>query len=240
MKNFRMTSYLLLFLCAMSLSFAAYAVDCTVDFDMDGDGHNSLDCGGDDCDDYDVKRYPGNVELCDAVDRDEDCDYTTFGERDADGDGFWDDRCQNVYPDGQTSSIGEDCDDSKRSIHPIATEACNGIDDNCDGGIDWEAQVFQYGDYDLDGYGDPGDAPMKVCPGTAGFSVLSNDCDDGNPAIGPGDQVCIEGAPEALLVCGSDGQWLPSTCPVDQQCAMQNNGTGLCVGVDSKSAGKNK
>ena len=32
--------------------------------DMDGDGHNSVACGGDDCDDTDPDRFPGNVETC--------------------------------------------------------------------------------------------------------------------------------------------------------------------------------
>lgn len=37
---------------------------------------------GDDCDDDDPDRYPGNFEICDDDDHDEDCDPTTFGTRD--------------------------------------------------------------------------------------------------------------------------------------------------------------
>src|SRR5690606_28768400 len=36
--------------------------------DTDGDGHVSAHCGGDDCDDSDGNRYPGNAETCDARD----------------------------------------------------------------------------------------------------------------------------------------------------------------------------
>lgn len=47
--------------------------------DNDGDGHLAASCGGDDCDDNDSNRYPGNVEILDAADHDEDCDVNTHG-----------------------------------------------------------------------------------------------------------------------------------------------------------------
>ncbi|WMS86822.1 MopE-related protein [Pleionea litopenaei] len=56
--------------------------------DRDGDGHGALSCGGDDCDDRDPNRFPGNPEICDANGIDEDCDPKTVGDKDADGDGF--------------------------------------------------------------------------------------------------------------------------------------------------------
>lgn len=51
-------------------------VGCT---DNDGDGHMAMSCGGDDCDDNDSNRYPGNVEVNDPADHDEDCDVNTHG-----------------------------------------------------------------------------------------------------------------------------------------------------------------
>ncbi len=67
----------------------------TICWDRDGDGHQDVACGGDDCDDADASRYPGNVELCDDRGHDEDCNPATVGNKDTDGDGFIDDKCKN-------------------------------------------------------------------------------------------------------------------------------------------------
>ncbi len=66
---------------------------CDVAMDADGDGSTALACGGDDCDDGDPNRYPGNFEVCDAMGHDEDCNPNTFGNRDNDGDGYVDMFC---------------------------------------------------------------------------------------------------------------------------------------------------
>src|SRR5687767_11836059 len=52
--------------------------------DLDADGHGDRACGGDDCDDDDPMAFPGNDEICDADDRDEDCNPATFGRVDLD------------------------------------------------------------------------------------------------------------------------------------------------------------
>lgn len=62
--------------------------------DNDGDGSKAIACGGDDCDDGDPNRFPGNIEICDARGIDEDCDPTTVGDLDRDGDGFVSDLCR--------------------------------------------------------------------------------------------------------------------------------------------------
>ena len=65
---------------------------CETNPDADGDGAYASICGGDDCDDLDPDRYPGNTEVCNAG-RDEDCDPKTGGNRDSDGDGYPDSDC---------------------------------------------------------------------------------------------------------------------------------------------------
>lgn len=92
--------------------------------DRDGDGHAATRAGGDDCDDRDGSRYPGNTEVCDDRDHDEDCNPMTFGHRDEDGDGEVDVRCCNRTPSG-LRTCGTDCDDANRAIQP-ASQICDG------------------------------------------------------------------------------------------------------------------
>ena len=57
---------------------------------------------------------------------------------DADSDGFGNAAVTieaSTAPEGYVSN-STDCDDTKASVYPGATEICNGIDDNCDGQID--------------------------------------------------------------------------------------------------------
>ena len=100
------------------------------DADVDGDGSKAQWCGGDDCDDDDRRRYPGATEVCDPEDVDEDCDPTTFGERDADRDGAFDARCCNQ------GNCGDDCDDNRASTNPDVPETCDSVDNDCDGSVD--------------------------------------------------------------------------------------------------------
>ena len=53
-----------------------------------------MHCGGNDCDDRDPNRFPGNPEVCDPRGIDEDCDPKTVGEVDKDGDGFISSLCR--------------------------------------------------------------------------------------------------------------------------------------------------
>ena len=102
--------------------------------DCDGDGRRAEAVGGDDCDDMDGNRYPGNVEIADFDGHDEDCDLTTFGVRDVDGDGETDSRAYNS--DGRRRFAGTDCNDQVRAINSMAQELPNGVDDDCNGDVD--------------------------------------------------------------------------------------------------------
>jgi alpha-tubulin suppressor-like RCC1 family protein len=67
----------------------------------------------------------------------DDCDPSTrrcvHARTDRDHDGYVDWACCTGPGD---TSCGDDCDDFTASIHPGATEACNGYDNDCDGAID--------------------------------------------------------------------------------------------------------
>jgi hypothetical protein len=152
---------------------------CAVAPDADGDGADALGCGGIDCDDADSDRFPGNTEVCDAADHDEDCDPATFGERDGDGDSYVDAVCCNEDESGRRF-CGDDCNDFRRDAHLGASEVCEGFDNDCDGLVDEGLLVRHYRDSDFDLHGSSGES-MEVCPGTPGWSLASDDCDDSSP-----------------------------------------------------------
>jgi hypothetical protein len=153
---------------------------CTTERDADGDGYQAIECGGDDCDDSDADRFPGNEELCDAT-HDEDCDPTTFGQRDWDEDGFTDALCCNEDEQGE-KYCGDDCNDFDSTTHPMATEVCDEIDNDCDSETDEDKRIDGFEDNDRDRHGNP-DKPMQACAGSSGFSEKSDDCDDEQPTV---------------------------------------------------------
>ncbi len=167
--------------------------------DADGDGVDDVACGGNDCDDADPNRYPGNPELCDEAGHDEDCDPATLGSKDQDGDGYVDIVCCNG------TTCGADCDDTRVGVSPEATEACNQLDDDCDGDVDEGVSIAGFVDADRDLHGDP-DRPLVACADTVGFSSLGDDCDDTNVAVHGAqleicdgiDNNCRNGADEVL------------------------------------------
>ena len=83
---------------------------------------------------------------------------------------------------------GTDCNDHNDSIHPGATEACDGLDNDCDGHVDEGVNLTAYLDADGDGHGNP-DVSLLACPADlsvaqasgAWLSQLGNDCDDTDP-----------------------------------------------------------
>ncbi len=158
-------------------SMNACVTQCATTEDADGDGARATECGGDDCDDSDAHRYPGNGELCDVDGHDEDCNPATFGDRDLDGDSIVDLLCCNG------TSCGEDCDDLRRGISPDSPEVCNGLDDDCDGTVDEGVLVPTWPDEDHDLHGAAGAPSVMHCADTFGFSATQDDCVDTNPAI---------------------------------------------------------
>ncbi|MCZ7677702.1 MAG: putative metal-binding motif-containing protein [Sandaracinaceae bacterium] len=130
--------------------------------------------------------------MCDPGHHDEDCDPTTFGVRDADGDGYPDARCCNVS--GDEMRCGSDCDDAVGAVHPGEAESCDTFDNDCDGSVDEGVESSYYRDTDGDGYGDGSVAPVMACTAPDSTYVENGtDCDDGERLINPAtSELCDE------------------------------------------------
>ena len=143
-------------------------------------------------------------EVCDNVDNDQDGETDEADALDArawfvdaDGDGWGKGAGAEVAcrgPEGRVDVAG-DCDDSNPSVHAMAEELCDGIDQDCDGVVDDNPSdgTWAYRDTDGDGWGDESD-PLLLCEVLSGWSVEPGDCDDGDPAISPdADEICGDG-----------------------------------------------
>ena len=82
--------------------------------------------------------------------------------------------------DGFTNDV--DCDDFSFSVYPGAVEACDGIDNNCDGQVDEGVRSTFYEDADGDGFGSQ-DSSLEACALPEGYVPLGNDCNDSDPEV---------------------------------------------------------
>ncbi len=132
-----------------------------------------------------------------------DCSQDWYLDLDGDGYGTDEDVVSDCSPPTGYSAIPGDCDDSNAAINPgVASESCNGLDDNCNGDVDEGFHTIAlYQDADGDGYGDTstpydidGDGtPDDVCSKTTlpGWSALPGDCDDSQADVNPAeDEQC--------------------------------------------------
>ena len=159
------------------------------DYEADADFDGLRICEGD-CDDADAWSYPGATELTDCLDND--CDWDVdegLDSVDDDGDGA----CEGVDLGGEVVEccsgleVAGDCDDDDHAVYPqdldgdgrstcdldcddddpltfyVAQEACDGLDNDCDGFVPDDES-------DADGDG------LMACEG---------DCDDTDAAVNP-------------------------------------------------------
>lgn len=131
-----------------------------------------------------------------------DSDSDTYGDRD-----------ETILTDSSTPPSGyvanfQDCDDSRASIYPGATEICDGLDNDCDGTIDdgFTTTVY-YRDADGDGYGTQLDTAAG-CSAPTGYITTGGDCDDTDANINPAAaDICNDGIDQNCAAgdanCGS-------------------------------------
>ncbi|MCS6990518.1 MAG: MopE-related protein [Chitinophagales bacterium] len=152
-----------------------------------------------DCDPWNWYANPGASEICDYVDNN--CDgqvdegYIKTWYADYDGDGYGDGNmvfngCNPAWP--YTTTDNTDCSPWDAAINPGASEACDGMDNNCNQLSD-EGLVYVnwYADWDNDGYGDPNNYVFGC--GASGIynTTDSSDCMPWNWFISPGaPEVC--------------------------------------------------
>ncbi len=161
---------------------------------------------GGDCDDSNPLVNPLAQEICNGID--DDCDGLVDGNdpsvvggtlwyADFDGDGYGNNSNSQISCSQPSSYVNNnlDCNDNNINVNPLATEICNGIDDDCDGLIDINdpslvGTTTWYGDFDGDGYGNIQNA-VQDCSQPAGYVSNSLDCNDNNIAINPSaNEIC--------------------------------------------------
>jgi hypothetical protein len=158
------------------------------------------------CDDG-VCCLPGQTPACPTLPFEGRCDggsapITFF--RDADNDGFGDARnsqgfCAKPSRSAWVLDAG-DCQDTTGAINPSQEDACNGVDDDCDGIIDNDRaglnrRTVWFRDADLDGFG-AGSATVMACaaPPGSGLAPVGGDCDDSRLSVNPGAPELCNGA----------------------------------------------
>ncbi|MEZ4322356.1 MAG: MopE-related protein [Myxococcota bacterium] len=138
--------------------------------DRDGDGHDGVEAGGDDCDDDDPRVHPG-----------------AKGFPDPDGDGAIAVRQLDFDCDGvvDTSDAPFDCDETNPRIPRPEEPEPTGVDEDCDGLVDEGTRAYDDdGDGVSEDQGDCRDDDARVAPGKPERAdCKDNDC---NGAIDDG------------------------------------------------------
>ncbi len=204
-----------------------------------------------DCNDSNASIHPGATELCNGLD--DDCDglvdenLGSLWFADADGDGYGNAAISLTAcaaPAGYVSD-NTDCNDSNASVHPGATELCNGLDDDCDGQIDENLGSVWYADSDGDGYGNPAVA-QNACTQPAGYVSNNTDCNDSNASVHPGaTEICngldddCDGLTDEGGICDADGDGYTvgdGDCN-DNNASVHPGAPELCNGLDDDCDG---
>ncbi len=195
--------------------------------DTDGDGYGVADdtvtaceapegyvATAGDCNDEDPNYHPGAPE--------EDC--TDPNDYNCDGSVAYADLDEDGYP------ACEDCDDSTPEIHPGAEEACNELDDDCDGEIDEGVTAVFYADMDGDGFGDATASSEPGCDPPSGYVEDNTDCNDQNRQVFPGaNEVCNGRDDDCDLEVDEEGALGCTAAYLDTDQDTWGGDIGVCV-----------
>jgi len=209
-----------------------------------------------DCDDTNASVNPAATEVCNGID--DNCNgqvdegVTTTYYQDNDGDGYGNPSVSQQacsQPQGYVPD-NTDCNDSNASVHPGATEVCNGIDDDCDGNVDEGLASTWYQDSDSDGYGNA-TASMQACSQPQGYVLDNTDCNDNDANEHPG-QTWYKDADNDLYSDGTNttsctrptGYKLASELTAtsgdcdDSNASVHPGATEVCNGIDDNCNGQ--
>lgn len=241
-------------------------------FDADGDGFLSAGQGevlqgewtacGLDCDDRNPNINPAAAEVCDAIDNncdgqvDEGLDVA-HGSCEPDVPENIDPLELNYGPESQCKykpgeivcSEGQLICDGAEFIGPTP-EMCNGLDDDCDGEIDYT--IGEQGGVEDEGslcgsnvgiceYGRTSciTQDMQCIGGVEPITILPDSCDgldtdcDGQTDEDAQPRLCSNGCPTAGVQLCQDGEWTPCSAP-----APGNEADDPCNGVDDDCDGQ--
>ncbi len=161
-----------------------------------------------DCNDAASGVNPGASEVCDASDTDEDCDgladdldtstllsSKTRYYQDSDSDTYGDSASSQLKCEQPTGYVtnSTDCDDTRATVNPGATEVCDAadLDEDCDlladdndPSVSSATKLTWYRDADSDTYGTPL-TTIQRCNLPSGYVSNDTDCNDGNATINP-------------------------------------------------------
>lgn len=124
--------------------------------------------------------------------------------------------------DGSSENEG-DCDDNDPLVNPGAQEVCDGVDNDCNDGIDEGFPGFTfYQDSDLDSFGNP-ISTQNACAQPQGYVSNDDDCNDAENGINPNAQeICGDGIDQDCS--GSD-----EACPFSAQFQIYDGWTSFAL-----------